>query len=101
VSQLEFFYTRDNCTIKLDYETCQYYGVKNLSKIRKKYDLDKVLIVDDVHLTAVNNYGNLVPIKPFTTNRKDTELLKLIDYLEKIKDAKKFRNIEKREWDNN
>lgn len=101
VSQLEFFYTRDNCTIKLDYDTCQYYGVKNLSKIRKKYDLDKVLIVDDVHLTAVNNYGNLVPIKPFTTNRKDTELLNLIDYLEKIKDAKKFRNIEKRGWDNN
>jgi len=98
---LEFFYTRDNCTLKYDYETGTHYGVKNLSKLRKKWDLDKVLIVDDVALTAVNNYGNLVHVKPFTTDRNDEELLKLVGYLEKIKDAKNFRSIEKRGWSNN
>jgi len=98
---LEFFYTKDNCTLKYDYETNQYYGVKNLTKLRKKYNLDEVLIVDDVDLTAVNNYGNLVHIKPFIYDRKDDELFKLKNYLEKIKDAKNFRSIEKRGWVNN
>jgi carboxy-terminal domain RNA polymerase II polypeptide A small phosphatase len=98
---LEFFYTRENCTIKLDYELNHYYGIKNLTKLRKKYNLDEVLIVDDVANTAVNNFGNLVLIKPFTSDRNDSELLKLKNYLEKIKDAKNFRSIEKRGWANN
>ena len=97
---LEFFHTQEHCTLKMDYESGSAYGLKNLSKIRKKYDLDNVLIVDDIHLTAANNYGNLVHIKPFITDKKDTELLKLKLYLEKIKDAKNFRSIEKRGWDN-
>jgi Dullard-like phosphatase family protein len=101
-SKLDFFYTEENCTIKLDYETCNYYGEKNLNKIRKKgYNLDQVLIVDDISKTAKHNYGNLIHIKPFTTNRSDTELLKLISYLEKIKNAEKFRSIEKRGWSSN
>ena len=70
-----------------------YYGVKNLTKLRKKYNLDEVLIVDDVDLTAVNNYGNLVHIKPFIYDRKDDELFKLKNYLEKIKDAIYIRAI--------
>jgi hypothetical protein len=43
----------------------------------------------------------LVHVKPFTTDRNDEELLKLVGYLEKIKDAKNFRSIEKRGWSNN
>ena len=58
----------------------------------------KVLIVDDKSETAVNNYGNLIQIKPFTDDLNDTELLKLISYLETIKDESNYRRIEKRGW---
>lgn len=101
-SKLKFLYTKENCTIKLDYNGSydgQYYGVKNLQKLKKKgYDLDQVLIVDDVPATASNNYGNLILIKPFTDDSDDTELLKLISYLETIKNSSNVRNIEKRGW---
>lgn len=98
-SSLKFFYTRDNCTIKLSYDYSDYYGVKNLNKLRKKgYDLDRVIIVDDKSETAVNNYSNLIQIKPFTDDVNDTELLKLISYLETIKDEPNYRRIEKRGW---
>jgi len=62
------------------------------------YDLDRILIVDDIRETAVNNYGNLILIKPFTDNTDDTELLKLISYLQTIKDEPNYRRIEKRGW---
>ena len=98
-SSLKFFYTRDNCTIKLSYDYSDYYGVKNLNKLKKKgYNLDRVLIVDDKSETAVNNYSNLIQIKPFTDDLNDAELLKLISYLEKIKDEPNYRRIEKRGW---
>jgi RNA polymerase II subunit A small phosphatase-like protein len=98
-SSLKFFYTRDNCTIKLNYDYSDYYGIKNLNKLKKKgYNLDRVLIVDDKSETAVNNYSNLIQIKPFTDDVNDTELLKLISYLEIIKDEPKYRSIEKRGW---
>ena len=98
-SSLKFFYTRDNCTIKLSYDYSDYYGVKNLNKLKKKgYDLNKVLIVDDKADTAVNNYSNLILIKPFTDDTDDTELLKLISYLQTIKDESNYRGIEKRGW---
>jgi RNA polymerase II subunit A small phosphatase-like protein len=67
--------------------------------LRKRgYDLNKVLIVDDIVETAVNNYGNLIQIKTFTDDTDDTELLKLISYLEKIKNEPNYRRIEKRGW---
>jgi RNA polymerase II subunit A small phosphatase-like protein len=98
---LTFFYTQENCTIKLDYESSQYYGVKNLNKLKKKgYDLDKILIVDDISKTAINNYGNLIKIKQFKDDSDDIELLKLISYLEKIKNEPNYRSIEKRGWSN-
>jgi RNA polymerase II subunit A small phosphatase-like protein len=98
-SSLKFFYTRDNCTIKLSYDYSDYYGVKNLNKLKKKgYDLNQVLIVDDKAGTAVNNYSNLILIKPFTDDNDDTELLKLISYLQTIKDESNYRRIEKRGW---
>ena len=100
-SSLNFFYTKDKCTIKLSLDYSDYYGVKNLNKLKKGgYDLDRVLIVDDIRETAVNNYGNLILIKPFTDNTDDTELLKLISYLQTIKDEPNYRRIEKRGWSN-
>ena len=101
-SSLEFFYTRNNCTIKVDYASGMYYGEKRLSKVSKSmgWDLEEMLIVDDVPETAVHNYGNLIRIRGFYGDNSDTELLKLSNYLEKIKDEVNFRRIEKRGWSN-
>ena len=99
-NKLEFFWTRERCTMKYDFETGYNYGLKPLDKVRKSFnwDLNDILIVDDVKKTAINNYGNLIHIKDFINSKSDTELFKLIEYLEKIKDADNFRNIEKRGW---
>ena len=97
--------------MRLDYETNSYYGVKNLQKLKKRAwakpyttkigqtrELDRILIVDDIAETAVNNHSNLVLIKPFYFDDNDTELLKLISYLQKIKDEPNYRTIDKRGW---
>lgn len=98
--KLEFFWTREKCVIKYDFENGHHYGEKPLSKVHKSlgWNLNNILIVDDVLKTAVNNYGNLIHIKDFMYERNDTELLKLMNYLETIKDAPNFRTIEKRGW---
>lgn len=101
-NKLEFFWTRERCTMKYDFETGFKYGVKNLEKVHKSlgWDLNNVLIVDDVIRTAINNYGNLIHIKEFCNDRSDIELNKLMGYLDKIKDSNNFRSIEKRGWSN-
>jgi RNA polymerase II subunit A small phosphatase-like protein len=96
---LSFLYTQENCTIRLNLDFSNYYGIKDLKKVKKYgYSLEQTLIIDDVRETAVNNYGNLILIKEFTGDSDDTELLKLINYLEKIKDEPNYRRIEKRGW---
>lgn len=101
-NKLEFFWARERCTMKYDFETGFRYGVKNLEKVHKSlgWDLNNVLIVDDVQKTAINNYGNLIHIKEFCNDRSDIELKKLMNYLDKIKDSNNFRSIEKRGWSN-
>jgi RNA polymerase II subunit A small phosphatase-like protein len=112
-NKLKCFYTRENCGMRLDYESNSYYGVKNLQKLKKRAwsktytnkvgqmrELDRILIVDDIAATAVNNRSNLVLIKPFYFNDNDVELLKLISYLQKIKDEPNYRTIDKRGWNN-
>lgn len=96
--KLEFLYSSDNCTMKMNYQTGDHCVVKNLNKIKSKYDLKNVLIIDDTMTTASNNYGNLIHIKSFLYDVNDTELLKLISYLERIKSSSNFRSIEKRGW---
>jgi RNA polymerase II subunit A small phosphatase-like protein len=56
--------------------------------------------VDDIYETAENNYGNLIKISTFACQANDTELLKLMSYLETIKDKPDLRRIEKRGWSN-
>jgi RNA polymerase II subunit A small phosphatase-like protein len=101
-NKLEFFWTSERCTMKYDFETGFRYGVKNLEKVHKSlgWNLNNVLIVDDVQKTAINNYGNLIHIKEFCNDRSDIELNKLMGYLDKIKDSNNFRSIEKRGWSN-
>jgi carboxy-terminal domain RNA polymerase II polypeptide A small phosphatase len=93
ISKLEFLWTREKCLIKTEYYGS--YGLKNLSDTN--LDLKEVLIVDDVEKTSSNNPENLILIKPYFYG-KDNELLKLIKYLEKIKNEPDYRKLDKRCW---
>ena len=73
--------------------------MKPLKKVKRKgFDLDRILIIDDSPHKSKLNYGNAIYPKPYKGESADTELVKLIDYLESIKDEPNFRTIEKRYW---
>lgn len=80
-----------------DYFPERYY-IKDLSKIKKLYKLEKVLMVDDLPIGLQRQYGNLIRVNPFTGNDEDQELKYLEKYLIDIKDELNFRTIEKRNW---
>jgi len=74
------------------------YYIKDLSKIKKDYKLERVLMVDDLPIGLQRQYGNLVKITPFTGDNNDNELNNLKDYLFLLKDELNFRTVEKRNW---
>jgi RNA polymerase II subunit A small phosphatase-like protein len=103
-SSLMFFYTEKNCTPKYEYGDGWGMGhmtyKKNISKLKKRgYDMSQILMVDDKP-EHIDSYGNVIKIKPFYGDSEDQELLKLIEYLDKIKNESDYRKIEKRGWDN-
>lgn len=55
-------------------------------------------MIDDSPEKHIDNYGNLVQVTPYFGVNPDDELLKLIQYLEKIKLEPNIRSIEKRGW---
>jgi RNA polymerase II subunit A small phosphatase-like protein len=106
-----FCYTSDKCTTRrctFGNEYCiwddQYlneYRVKNLKKLWRKYDKNRVLIVDDTPSTYCNNYGNAIPIQSFDGNPDDYCLLKLTQYLSNFINVyaeRSWRTVEKRYW---
>jgi Dullard-like phosphatase family protein len=96
---LKFVWSRERCIWKMDLESGEYYWIKDLKKVKKLgFDLEKVLVVDDSPEKLGRNYGNHIPIISFKGDSKDDELLKLISYLEMIKERDSFRSIEKRGW---
>lgn len=103
LSKLLFLWDREKCNSKFNYDLYTYSYVKKLDKVRKSFDWDinKMMIVDNDFHTAIYNYGNLIHIKDFEGDMQDVELKRLINYLEKIKNAENIRNIEKRGWFNN
>jgi len=100
---LEFVYSREKCIAKekprsmYEYFPERYY-IKDLSKIKKDYKLERVLMVDDLPIGLQRQYGNLVKITPFTGDNNDNELNNLKDYLFLLKDELNFRTVEKRNW---
>ncbi|MBX7172829.1 MAG: HAD family hydrolase [Pyrinomonadaceae bacterium] len=101
LTELKFFWSRLRCTIRYDEELQENYFEKMMSKVRnRKYDLAKVIVVDDSPEKLRNSYGNLVRIKPFFGDNEDNELQKLMVYLQRLRDAENIRKIEKRMWQN-
>lgn len=102
---LKFFHSRERC-VERDNTRSMYdsyvtkYYIKDLKKIKKHFQLDKVLFVDDLTVSLQRNYGNLVKIPPFQGEIEDNHLLLLKDYLISIKDEENLRKIEKRSWQN-
>lgn len=102
---LKFFHSRERCVERentrsmYDSYMTKYY-IKDLKKIKKYFDLDKVLFVDDLTVSLQRNYGNLIKIAPFQGENDDKHLLLLKDYLISIKDEENLRKIEKRSWQN-
>lgn len=96
---LKFLYGRTKCTLKFLWDQNEYVYTKNLSKLKKKkYSLEKVLIIDDSPEKLKRNYGNHIRVEPFMGANDDIELFQLIKYLEKIKLSDNVRLIEKRLW---
>ena len=96
---LKFIYGRTKCTLTFLWDQNEYIYAKNLSKLkRKKYSLEKILIIDDSPEKLKRNYGNHIRVEPFVGSNDDIELFRLIKYLEKIKLSENVRIIEKRSW---
>jgi TFIIF-interacting CTD phosphatase-like protein len=103
VGKLKFLYSEKNCTPKYDYGDGWGMGHivyhKNISKLTKRgWNMNNVLMVDDKP-EYIDSYGNVIKIEPFEGDLKDSQLLKLIKYLDKIKDKDNFRSFDKRGWD--
>ena len=105
-ANFKFIWSRNQATQKRQlnnfYETGsedELYYVKPLKKVKRKgYCLDRILIIDDSPHKTELNYGNAIYPKAYRGNIEDDELLKLLKYLESIKDEPNFRKIEKRNW---
>jgi RNA polymerase II subunit A small phosphatase-like protein len=96
---ISFLWARNRCTRKYDGELQEFYWIKNLQKVKRKgYDLEQVIVIDDTAQKHEQNYGNLIPVREFTGDPNDNELLLLESYLEKIADTPNFRRLEKRSW---
>jgi TFIIF-interacting CTD phosphatase-like protein len=99
--KLEFIWSRDQCTQRIDPETGQLFWLKNLKKIKRRgYDLERVLMIDDSPEKLQKNYGNHLLVRPFLGDESDNELLDLKKYLTHIKDTDNIRSLDKRGWRN-
>lgn len=95
---LEFIWSSEKCTTQWNYDTGQACGAKRLSKLRKRYPLERILMVDDSPEKHTRNYGNLIQVWPFEGDAMDRELDALANYLQLLAGCKNVRTIEKRGW---
>ena len=99
ITEPEFSWARDKCTITFDHFNQAYVPEKRLKKLKKLgYNLQRVLIVDDSPEKVRRNYGNAIYVDPWFGEPRDQELRHLAEYLIRISAEPDFRNIEKRFW---
>lgn len=79
-----------------------YYGstihIKDLSKLNE--DLSRVILVDDKETSGIRQKDNTIVIPAYISvaQSADDRLLKLIDFLEEMKNASDFRSVSKLGW---
>jgi RNA polymerase II subunit A small phosphatase-like protein len=104
INSLKFFYSEKNCTPKYEYGDGWGMGhmvyQKKISKLSKRgWDMEKVLMLDDKP-EYIDSYGNVIKVDPFYGDTSDSELLKVMKYLDLIKNEENYRSVDKRNWKN-
>lgn len=96
---LRFAWASDRCTVRFHPELRDFYWIKDLKKVKRAgYRLERVLILDDTPSKLERQYGNLLPVRPFTGDPADTELRDVLPFLERLRTEENLRRIEKRFW---
>lgn len=96
---LEFVWSRKHCKWRQDLDAHEEFFLKDLTKLRRTgHDLDRIVFVDDTAKNLSRNYGNHLPIAPFTGALDDAELPSLARYLQWLATAPNLCTIEKRSW---
>ncbi|MCP1674303.1 RNA polymerase II subunit A small phosphatase-like protein [Natronocella acetinitrilica] len=102
-----FLLTRRNCTLRHRLEGGFFaaggqsaFHEKNLAKVKRYgFRLERTVMVDDLPIGLRGNYGNLVPIRPFTGESDDDRLPRLARFLDALAAKRNMRFIEKRGWE--
>ena len=95
----KFVWARDRCIPRMHGETCETVYIKDLKKVKRLgYSLDRILFVDDTPNKMARNYGNAIYVQPFEGADDDSELPRLLIYLQKIRNEQNYRTLEKRGW---
>ena len=99
----KFIYHSKNCTRKFDIDPYNgeypcIYDAKRIQKLKKRYNLSRILVLDDNIKAHCHNYGNLVHIKEFNPSKEDDALIMIQPYIEAWFKEKDVRTIEKRFW---
>lgn len=96
--RLAFVWSRQKCVQRFDPYRFQDVFIKDLKKVKKRFPLENVIMIDDTPQKLARNYGNLVRVREFLGNDNDDELRKLCDYLPNLLTVENVRTVEKRHW---
>ncbi len=98
-ASLQFVWSCERCTRRLDPENQEFVWLKDLKKVRRAgYALERVLMIDDTPAKLGRHYGNHIRVRPFEGQRDDTELRDLLPFLERLRNIENVRRVEKRHW---
>lgn len=97
--ELKFLWSRERCTRQYDQELQQEYWLKDLRKVKRLgFPLEQTLIIDDSPEKIRRHYGNHIRVNPFVGDRADSELERLLPFLDYLRTVENVRRIEKRNW---
>jgi RNA polymerase II subunit A small phosphatase-like protein len=97
--KLQFVWTRQRCTWRLDPDSREGHWIKDLRKVRRLgFSLENIVVIDDSPEKLRRQYGNTIYVTPFIGDPLDQELRKLQGYLLWLKNVPNVRLIEKRNW---
>jgi RNA polymerase II subunit A small phosphatase-like protein len=108
--KLEFVWTRLNCSIKIVRKPLiegiedgitykEHQWIKPLNRIKRKgIGIKRMLIIDNSPYKVVESKENALIIPSFEGEEKDSELLRLYDFLANYDDIKDVRKVDKENW---
>lgn len=97
-AELAFCFSRERCTRRFDALIFDDYYVKNLAKLKRRWPLEQVIMVDNTPRKLERQYGNLVRVRDFEGAADDDELRALQCYLGDLAVVPNVRRVEKRGW---